>query len=112
MFFRKDGSASGEWAPLFDGVIRSDRDTVVRNVTLEAQNAYTTQEVNSYSSIQPFNTKGNFVLFTAVGRHTNPCQLITAHCETVYPFHNVVTVANSLTAGDNLIPFHKVSHLL
>ena len=54
MFFRKDGSASGEWAPFFDGAIRNDRDTFVRNVTLEAQNAYTTEDVNSYSSRQPF----------------------------------------------------------
>jgi len=54
MFFRKDGSASDEWAPFLDGVIRSDRDTFVRNVTLEAQNSYTTEEMNSYSSSQPF----------------------------------------------------------
>jgi len=55
MFFRREGSASGEWAHFFNGVIRSDRDTFVLNVTLEAQNAYTTEEVNfSYSSSQPF----------------------------------------------------------
>jgi len=73
MFFRKDGTASGEWVPFFDEVIRNDRDTFVRNVTLEAQNAYTTEDVNSNNSSQPFSTEGYFVFFIAVGRHTDTC---------------------------------------